>query len=291
MNGSKTNRNTCLFLLITAFVLAVFLSAAGTVPARAADSGKKLPELSAASKTIYAGTQWELTLQNLTKKQAKKVQWKLSKKNIVSMEVLSGGKVRITGKKSGKVKVTATYKKVKYTCTVRVKKLTESVLRKMIVSTAVSYYGSREYTEGHREIIDIWNASRLCKRYTMRYSDAWCQAFVSAIGIKCGMTSIIPVECSCGYAMNMFQRAGRWMEYDAYTPRIGDIIYYSWNDWGTGDNHEWPDHVGIVTKVSGNKLRVIEGNKDDSVSYRTVYVNGRYIRGYGLPDYGSLVKG
>ena len=81
------------------------------------------------------------------------------------------------------------------------------------------------------------------------------------------------------------------MEYDAYTPRMGDIIYYSWNDWGSSDNHEWPDHVGIVARVSGNKILVIEGNKNDSVAYRTVYVNGRYIRGYGLPDYSSLAKG
>ena len=288
MNYVKKNQIAVRLFFAAAFLLAL-LSCTGVRSVQAAN--KKAPELSETSKTIYAGTEWELTLRNLTKKQAKKVEWSLSRKNIVSLDILSGGKVRITGKKAGKVRVTALFKNVKYQCVVQVKKLSEKVLRKMVVSTAVSYLGSREYSEGHREIINIWNASRLCRRYTMRYSDAWCQAFVSAIGIKCGMTSIIPVECSCGYAMNMFQRAGRWMEYDAYTPRMGDIIYYSWNDWSGGDNHEWPDHVGIVARVSGNKIKVIEGNKNDSVEYRTVYVNGRFIRGYGLPDYSSLTKG
>ena len=40
-------------------------------------------------------------------------------------------------------------------------------------------------------------------------------------------------------------------------------------------------------KKLGRWQSVIEGNKDDAVAYRTVTVNGRYIRGFGLPDYGS----
>ena len=62
---------------------------------------------------------------------------------------------------------------------------------------------------------------------------------------------------------------------------------YDWQDSGSGDNTGVPDHVGIVVSISGNTIRVIEGNISDSVGYRNIAVNGRYIRGYCLPDYAS----
>lgn len=51
-----------------------------------------------------------------------------------------------------------------------------------------------------------------------------------------------------------------------------------------------PNHVGIVEAVSGNTITVIEGNKGEAVARRTVAVNGRYIRGYCLPDYASKAE-
>ena len=45
--------------------------------------------------------------------------------------------------------------------------------------------------------------------------------------------------------------------------------------------------VGIVASVSGTTIKVIEGNKNDAVDYRTISLNGRYIRGYGIPNYAS----
>ncbi len=84
-----------------------------------------------------------------------------------------------------------------------------------------------------------------------------------------------------------FQKLGRWKEDDSYTPAAGDIIFYDWQDSGSGDNTGAPDHVGIVEKVSGSTITVIEGNYTDSVKRRTLQVNGRYIRGYGLPAYNA----
>ena len=52
-----------------------------------------------------------------------------------------------------------------------------------------------------------------------------------------------------------------------------------------GDNTGWPDHVGIVESVSGSTMKVIEGNMSDAVGRRTLKVNGRYIRGYGVPKF------
>ena len=49
----------------------------------------------------------------------------------------------------------------------------------------------------------------------------------------------------------------------------------------------YPEHVGIVESVNGNTITVIEGNISDKVGERTLQVNGRFIRGYCLPDYAS----
>ena len=70
-------------------------------------------------------------------------------------------------------------------------------------------------------------------------------------------------------------------------PPPGDYIFYDWQDNGVGDNTGAADHVGIVEKVAGNTITVIEGNYSNSVKRRTLAVNGRYIRGYGVPKYGS----
>ena len=78
-----------------------------------------------------------------------------------------------------------------------------------------------------------------------------------------------------------------WVENDAYVPDIADIILYDWQDNGIGDNTGSSDHVGIVVSVSGNTIKVIEGNIRDTVGYRTITVNAQYIRGYICPDFKS----
>ena len=40
----------------------------------------------------------------------------------------------------------------------------------------------------------------------------------------------------------------------------------------------------------GNTITIIEGNKGEAVARRTLAVNGRYIRGYCLPDYASKAE-
>ena len=121
----------------------------------------------------------------------------------------------------------------------------------------------------------------------MKYTDAWCATFVSALAIKCGLTDIIPTECGCGQMVTLFQKLGEWIENDAYLPSPGDVIFYDWQDSGSGDNTGWPDHVGIVEEVSGKTITIIEGNKSNYVSRRTLQVNGKYIRGYGVPKYNT----
>ena len=166
--------------------------------------------------------------------------------------------------------------------------MTENQLRQKVVKIAVSYLGCKEADGSHRKIIDLYNSHKpLARGYAVKYTDAWCSTFASAVAIAAGMTDIIPTECGCGKHIELFKKLGSWQEDDAYVPKPGDYIFYDWQDSGVGDCTGSADHVGIVEKVSGTSITVIEGNYSDSVKRRTISVNGRYIRGYGVPKYGG----
>ena len=63
---------------------------------------------------------------------------------------------------------------------------------------------------------------------------------------------------------------------------------YRWDDganYAAADNTSSPNHVGVVAEVNGRVMTIIEGNKGQKVATRSLFVNGRYIRGYCLPDY------
>lgn len=155
-----------------------------------------------------------------------------------------------------------------------------------IIAQAQAWIGKKEADGTHKSIIDVYNAhTPLARGYKVKYTDAWCATFVSAVAIKCGATDIIPTECGCSQMITLFKNLGEWNESDSRTPNPGDIIFYDWDDTGVGDNTGQPDHVGIVESVSGGKITVIEGNKSNAVARRTLAVNGRYIRGYGVPKY------
>ena len=166
------------------------------------------------------------------------------------------------------------------------KTMTEQELRNKVVQTARGYLGSKEADGSHRKIIDGYNAHKpLARGYLVKYTDAWCATFVSFVGIVCGLTDIMPTECGCGAMIELYKKKGRWQENDAYRPQPADIIMYDWDDNGAGDCTGYPEHVGLVEAVDGNTITVIEGNMSDKVGERKLQVNGRYIRGYCLPDY------
>ena len=165
----------------------------------------------------------------------------------------------------------------------------EAQTREHYVDTLRGWIGRNEQDGSHRLIIDTYNSMlELPRNYAVTYADAWCAATVSAAAIEAGLTDIIPRECSCARMIARFQEMGRWMEKDSYVPLPGDIIFYDWQDSGKGDNTGAPDHVGVVEKVTDGLITVIEGNYHDAVRRRNIAVNGRFIRGYGLPDYASV---
>ena len=91
--------------------------------------------------------------------------------------------------------------------------------------------------------------------------------------------------------IDLYKKKGRWQENDAHRPQPADIVMYDWDDNGVGDCTGYPEHVGIVEAVNGNTITVIEGNMSNKVGERALQVNGRYIRGYCLPDYASKANG
>lgn len=159
-------------------------------------------------------------------------------------------------------------------------------LRQEFVNIAKSWIGKNESDGSFKEIIDIYNSHKpLARGYTVKYTDEWCATFVSAVSIKCGYTAIVPTECGCEKMVDLFKKIGCWDENDARVPNPGDIIFYDWEDNGKGDNTGRSNHVGIVEKVSGSTITIIEGNYNESVKRRTIKVDAKYIRGYGVPKY------
>lgn len=155
-----------------------------------------------------------------------------------------------------------------------------------IVKQAQKWIGYSEKNGRFKDIIDVYNAHKpLARGYKVKYTDEWCATFVSACAIKAGATNIIPTECSCNYMIAAFKKIGCWIENENRVPNTGDIIFYDWQDSGNGDNVGSSDHVGIVESVVGENVTVIEGNKNEIVGRRVIKVNGRYIRGYGIPKY------
>ena len=152
--------------------------------------------------------------------------------------------------------------------------------RSDIVSTINNLKGEA----GHKKVLDVYNSQcPLPRGYKVKQTDAWCATTVSAVFLMNGYNKIS--ECSCPQMIEKAKKLGIWVEDDAFTPQIGDIIMYDWQDTGKGDDVGVADHVGIVISVTKSKIVVPEGNKNKSIGNRDVTVNGIYIRGYITPPY------
>ena len=173
--------------------------------------------------------------------------------------------------------------------------------RDEFIKTLTSWDGAVRGDAGHKRIVDTYNSFLPHPRgYRLTYSDDYCAAMVSAAAILCGLTEVIPIECSCGEQMRWYQARGQWIEDDAHVPQVGEQVFYHWADgadYAATDCTGAPNHTGIVTRVVGSCVNVFEGNKGSrhECGYRTLEVNERYIRGFGVPAYPAekrtLVRG
>lgn len=168
----------------------------------------------------------------------------------------------------------------------------ESDNKKRIVNTAKSYMGTVGGSSAHSDILHFFNTVKP-QGYSAKKSDPWCAEFVSACAIqtfgKKDAISFFPLSASCSRMIVEAKAKGIWVEKDSYVPESGDFILYAWDDPDPKkDNKNSPDHVGIVEKVKDGSITVIEGNKHNKVSRRTIKVNGKYIRGFVTPHYDRI---
>lgn len=165
-------------------------------------------------------------------------------------------------------------------------------LRKKLVKTALEDIGAKEGGKVHKHIIDVFNTVKP-DGWAMTYTAPWCAAAVSSWAIeafgKDKAVKYFPLSANCGTIVTKAKKLGLWKEKDSYKPTAGDWILYDWQDSGRGDDKGSPDHVGIVQKVGEKFFTVIEGNKNDAVENRRVAINGKYIRGFVVPDYSKMV--
>lgn len=158
-----------------------------------------------------------------------------------------------------------------------------------IIKQAQKWLGRKEADGSFKEIINVYNGHKpLARGVAVQYTNEWCATFVSAVAIMCNATDIMPTECGCERMIELYKKIGCFIENENRVPNAGELIYYDWADgknYATTDNQGWSDHIGIVEKVEGNKITVIEGNYNSAVARRVLEVNGRYIRGYATPKY------
>ena len=157
-----------------------------------------------------------------------------------------------------------------------------------VVAIAQSWVGRKESDGSHKEIIDVYNSQKsLPRKYKVKYTDAWCATFVSALFVKAGATNLIATECSCEKMIVGMKTLGIFIEDENRIPSKGDIVFYDWQDNRTGDDKGSSDHIGIVESANGNTFIVIEGNKNGAVGRRTCKVNQKYLRGFAIPKYST----
>ena len=156
-----------------------------------------------------------------------------------------------------------------------------------MIDTFTSWMGFNRINGYQKGIIDIYNSiTPWPAGYRMKYSDAWCDATITAAAIKTGNVDKIGRECSVPRHVKIFQQMGIWQEDGGnYVPKPGDIIVYSWKK-SKQPNNSSASHIGLVVKVEGNQITCIEGNRGIGVvDSRTIPVGWGWIRGYATPNY------
>lgn len=155
-----------------------------------------------------------------------------------------------------------------------------------ILNTARECIGLKESDGSFKKIIDGYNAHKpLAQGYQVKYTDEWCDTFLSYLFIVNDAVDLIGgTECGVERHIGLFKKKGIWEEDGTVTPTPGAVICYNWDD-GTQPNDGFADHIGIVVKVLGTDMLVIEGNSNEQVAEKTIPVGWGYIRGYAFPDY------
>lgn len=146
--------------------------------------------------------------------------------------------------------------------------------RKNFLDHAHKYLGALELSPAHRNLIDNYNKIvPLPRGYKMKYVDAWCAAYVSAVAKESGMENF-PYECGVYEMVKKFKEAGSFInrKKQSNEPIIcpGDILFFN------------SSHVGIITNVEDSTISTIEGNANNKVMRRRYNQYDSDIMGYGM---------
>ena len=147
--------------------------------------------------------------------------------------------------------------------------------RASALAKAQSWVGCKEKNGTHKKIIDVYNNYGPSSG-KIGYKTPWCAAFVSAVAISTGNTSVIPVHSYCPTMLSKFESKTYNRK---YSPQGADVVFFDWNA------NKVPDHVGMVEKTVGNNVTTIEGNYSDAVKRRTFKKGYSLLLAYGLPKY------
>lgn len=156
-----------------------------------------------------------------------------------------------------------------------------------ILNKARSYIGVVQGDAKHKAIINKYNSVKPWPvGYQVKYTDDWCDAFITTLAIETGAVDIIGRECGVQRHIDIFKKLGIWIEDGRITPKAGDIITFNWDDY-TQANDGFADHIGIVESVKNGQITTIEGNTDRACKRRTYQVGNGFIRGFARPKYAA----
>ncbi|WPJ91095.1 CHAP domain-containing protein [Facklamia hominis] len=159
-----------------------------------------------------------------------------------------------------------------------------AVTANAVINEAKKWLGANKWGARHKQIIDGYNAVRpLPRGYAVKYSDDWCDTFVSFVAVKAGAKDLIGRECGVERHKDIFKSKGIWL--GLVRPRVGDVIIFNWS----GNRGGWGNHIGYVASVAGDRITTIEGNTtvngQSTVAYNRFVWNSVYIQGYARPKY------
>ena len=154
-----------------------------------------------------------------------------------------------------------------------------------VLSIAQSYLGVEMGSAQHKKIVDAYNSvNPKPVGYTVKYSDDWCDVFVTTVFQQAGLSSLIGRECGVQRHIGIMQQKGIWQ--GKVLPKAGDVITFDWDGGG------FADHIGIVESVKDGVVTTIEGNSSPytssgktKVNRKTYNWNASYIKGYARPNY------
>lgn len=134
-----------------------------------------------------------------------------------------------------------------------------------------------KHAQTQKKIINPYN--KISGRHLDCKTTPWCQIAVVSCLYQSGLKKYY-VTAGCKQAVSWYKNKKRWKS-KSTKPKVGWQVFYDFK--GKGN----PTHTGLVVAVSGNKVTVYEGNKNNAVGARTFNYKSyaKYLVGWGLPYY------